>query len=240
MQVLCLLQTLACGAPPSPRCKFDRQRCYESRALTSVAARISKKAIPFATTVQTLLKVELGVECRMGATFGEAYCGVVGGVSRHEYAILGPSVNLAARLMAYPENKGLLVAESVKQKAGSRQFRALPPVKAKGYSKLVPIFAPVNANESGTKGGTERHIGQRKKLEEVVSIAEDIIESGGPARTVFVTAALEVDKSAFGIQTRAQIREMCEEKNAPNLSLSLACSEEDLMVPFRYVDRSLR
>ena len=49
--------------------------------------------MPFATNVQQILKAKLGVDSKMGATYGKAYCGVVGGVERHEDAVVGPSVS---------------------------------------------------------------------------------------------------------------------------------------------------
>lgn len=42
---------------------------------------------------------------RVGVTSGKAYCGFVGADYRKEYAIMGPSVNLAARLMCMCEGK---------------------------------------------------------------------------------------------------------------------------------------
>jgi hypothetical protein len=36
---------------------------------------------------------------RAGITSGKAYCGLVGSPLRHEYAVMGPSTNLSARLM---------------------------------------------------------------------------------------------------------------------------------------------
>ncbi len=42
---------------------------------------------------------------RVGVTGGKAYCGFVGADYRKEYAIMGPSVNLAARLMCMCEGK---------------------------------------------------------------------------------------------------------------------------------------
>jgi class 3 adenylate cyclase len=45
--------------------------------------------------VYNSLKSELKVDSRIGATFGKVYCGVVGGVRRHEFAVMGPAVNLA-------------------------------------------------------------------------------------------------------------------------------------------------
>ncbi len=41
----------------------------------------------------------LDLSASIGITTGKAYCGLVGSVSRHEYAVMGPSTNLSARLM---------------------------------------------------------------------------------------------------------------------------------------------
>jgi class 3 adenylate cyclase len=71
---------------------------------STIPGMIAERALPFATTIHRDLLKELGVENRIGMTMGSVYCGVVGGILRHEYAALGPSVNLAARLMASTEN----------------------------------------------------------------------------------------------------------------------------------------
>ncbi len=77
--------------------------------------------------------MELGLQCKIGATIGEAYCGVVGGVRRHEYAVLGASGNLAARLLTSQINPGILVDNRVRMMATrSDGFNALPPGQAKG------------------------------------------------------------------------------------------------------------
>lgn len=64
-----------------------------SLRLLLLLLRVEKLAMPFATNVQQILKAKLGVDSKMGATYGKAYCGVVGGLDRHEYAVLGPSVS---------------------------------------------------------------------------------------------------------------------------------------------------
>jgi len=43
--------------------------------------------MPFASNVQQVMKSKLDVDCKMGATFGKAYCGVVGGIERHEVRV---------------------------------------------------------------------------------------------------------------------------------------------------------
>ena len=42
---------------------------------------------------------ELDLDCKIGIATGQAFCGLVGSAQRCEYAMMGSSVNLAARLM---------------------------------------------------------------------------------------------------------------------------------------------
>ncbi len=196
--------------------------------------RVAERAIPFATTVQMLMKAELGVECRIGATYGKAYCGVVGGVSRHEYAVLGPSVNLAARLMANINNNGFLVDEGVRQKAGSRQFRALPPVQAKGYNDPVPIFEPMQGHtHRGHRDVGGEFVGRERERAELVSVAEDVIDGGGPSKMVLITAESGAGKSALCLQASKQIQDVCVMRSVPYLLSRHTCREGDVFVPFR-------
>lgn len=58
---------------------------------------VGERALPATIALHNALQFEMGIECKIGATFGDAYCGAVGGEKRNEYAVMGPSVNLAAR-----------------------------------------------------------------------------------------------------------------------------------------------
>jgi len=107
---------------------------------------VAGRALPATLSIRRSLRDKLSVDCRIGATYGKAYCGCVGGIKRHDYSILGPSVNLAARLMCSSENKGILVDESVRREAkGKFIFKSLPPVVAKGYVKPVRTFEMVES-----------------------------------------------------------------------------------------------
>jgi len=107
---------------------------------------VAGRALPATLSIRRSLRDELNVYCHIGATYGKAYCGRVGGVNRHEYSLLGPSVNLAARLMCSSENRGILVDDSVKQEAKDKfVFKSLPHVVAKGYVKPVPTFDVVES-----------------------------------------------------------------------------------------------
>jgi class 3 adenylate cyclase len=110
---------------------------------------IAHHAIPVTLSICEALLNELGVKTTAGATFGKAYCGVVGGSNRHEFAVLGPSVNLAARLMSPKTNSGvILVDKNVRLLTSQIFFKPLPAVKAKGYTDPVPIFQPIMSGEN--------------------------------------------------------------------------------------------
>jgi len=100
-------------------------------------------ALPATQLVHDRLRDNLGIECCIGATYGPVYCGVVGGVRRHEYAAIGPNVNLAARLMASKQNKGILVSDKVKDASDLKyHFKSYGSVAAKGYANPIPIYEP--------------------------------------------------------------------------------------------------
>lgn len=139
--------------------------------------------MPAIFAIHRALKSELKVENRIGATFGKVYCGVVGGVRRHEFAVMGAPVNLAARLMSSKVNKGILVDEAVKEQADARfSFNSLPPVHAKGYDKPVPILEPYEvASSSKKKKSSVPFIGRQIEKETISNIASAILKN--PERT---------------------------------------------------------
>lgn len=84
-----------------------------------------------------------GISCRTGIAMGSVYCGLVGSSERCEYAMMGSSVNLAARLMGKCPPGGILVSEPVFQGAHEDFiFDVLEPIAAKGYDKPVAVFKP--------------------------------------------------------------------------------------------------
>lgn len=92
-----------------------------------------------------------GLTVHVGITSGEAFCGLVGVPKRRcEYGVMGPSVNLAARLMCMCAEKDVrilccdqLFAElHVVQRDRQFLFDPFEPVTVKGYSQPVVIYHP--------------------------------------------------------------------------------------------------
>ena len=62
----------------------------------------------------------------------EVYCGLVGGASRCEYALIGDAVNMAARLMAATKNQ-IRVDHATYTRSNKRiVYSTLEPIKVKG------------------------------------------------------------------------------------------------------------
>ena len=122
-----------------------------SRMRRSVIALTSKGPTP---PSRTPIKVNIGM------TNGIAFCGCVGAPHRCEYSVMGPSVNLAARLMATCGSFGvdLLVDSSLRDAAldlddvshpdfHTFKFKAFDPVSVKGYDEKVAFYHPMEANK---------------------------------------------------------------------------------------------
>lgn len=79
----------------------------------------------------------------IGITTGKVYCGLVGSKSRHEFALMGPSVNLSARLMSKAGQHSILCDHETMIRDRTHQFKHLNDVQAKGYSHPVATYKPI-------------------------------------------------------------------------------------------------
>ena len=70
-------------------------------------------------------RIDLAAQTHIGLTSGTAFCGLVGAAYRCEYSVMGPSVNLAARLMSQCALQQQEVEESDEQAAKPGEIAAL-------------------------------------------------------------------------------------------------------------------
>ena len=176
---------------------------------STFANMVTNHALPATFAIHNALKTELHVENKIGATFGKAYCGVVGGVHRHEFAVMGAPVNLAARLMYSKNNNGILVDEAVQAKADSRfAFKRLPPFEAKGYDKPVIIFEPLHAVYNKKRGVTHGFIGRHRDVAELADVAKSIINDPEDSSTVmaFIIGEPGIGKTALGLRVCEEMK----------------------------------
>lgn len=200
---------------------------------TTIPNMVSKRAVPAALAIHSALQMELGIDSNIGCTVGEAYCGVVGGVKRHEYAVLGPSVNLAARLMSSKTNPGVLVDNRVRMMSNrSFGFNALEPVKAKGYSEPVPIFEPLGAIERKWGRILPNFAGRKAEILNVMKITVDMLRSRSPSRMIMIESKNGVGKTAMVAHAIEHIKRRIGKDNKRLIVLKNASTETDALVPF--------
>jgi hypothetical protein len=109
------------------------------------AAGIDNAAASLSTAVKVFAGLQsIGLTASIGITSGKAYCGLVGSTNRHEYAVMGPSTNLSARLMCKAPSNGVICDMETKNRDRSHAFESLTEVTAKGYSQPVMTFKPVH------------------------------------------------------------------------------------------------
>jgi class 3 adenylate cyclase len=160
---------------------------------------VAERALPTMVVIHGALQIELGVDSQIGATFGNVYCGPVGGVHRNEYAVMGPSVNLAARLMMSKENPGILVDHAVRRLASrSYSFNALSPVSAKGYNKPVHIFEPLTEIERPWGRIEPNFVGREEELKRIIKISKEMSSAGATEpRLVLISSSSGMGKSTL-------------------------------------------
>uniref|UniRef100_A0A7S1YK06 Guanylate cyclase domain-containing protein n=1 Tax=Grammatophora oceanica TaxID=210454 RepID=A0A7S1YK06_9STRA len=194
---------------------------------------IAERALPCTIVIHNALQNELAVQNQIGATVGEAYCGVAGGNKRHEYSVMGPSVNLAARLMSSPENPGILVDEAVKIGADqSYGFNALPPVKAKGYAEPVPIFEPLSPLERSWGRVQPNFVGRKPEILRFLNTGRALALSVSPSKFVWVTGGVGMGKSSVVVHALEHIRRIMKTNRRRLIVTKTVAKESDQLVPF--------
>ncbi|XP_038056299.1 adenylate cyclase type 10-like isoform X2 [Patiria miniata] len=89
------------------------------------------------TTVNDMIEVR---QVSVGVTTGKVFCGVVGHPERHEYTVIGPKVNMAARLMMnYPGKLSCDEETRTRSYLEAAHFHDLPEIKLKGMDNPGPI-----------------------------------------------------------------------------------------------------
>ena len=149
------------------------------------------------------------------------------------FIVMGPSVNLAARLMCSPTNPGILVDGKVQQ-ATTRvcTFNQLPPVNAKGYTDPVPIFQPITSLRRPWGTLKTDFVGRQEEISRIVKMASDM-DIGSPARFIHVTGESGIGKATLVVHAIEHIRNTFGMKEVKLQVAKHSFKESDSLLPFR-------
>ena len=98
------------------------------------------------------------VKCSIGVTTGRVFCGVVGNEYRCEFAIIGSTVNLSARLMAASKGKVYVCSDTFSLTRKAIRYRAEHEITLKGLKQPVIPYVPLDdlSLTSGEEMGYEK------------------------------------------------------------------------------------
>lgn len=82
------------------------------------------------------------MEHGIGIATGRAFCGVFGSPAYRQYTVIGPIVNLGARLMQQAQNEALCDDVTQHLSRGRLRFSARGPITAKGFRVPVDAYRP--------------------------------------------------------------------------------------------------
>ena len=171
-----------------------------------------------ALEIQSALR-DLGLRYAVGVTSGQAYCGERGNARRREYAMLGDTVNLSARLMqaalknsagtseADAVDSAILCDEPTYQAAQSRvSFRILPTIQVKGKTTPIAVYRPVREKKAAARSQSDM-IG---RATERAALTEGLqsLQRGTMPGVILIEGEAGIGKSRLVDDMRRQARVM--------------------------------
>ncbi|KAJ3104246.1 Adenylate cyclase type 10 [Phlyctochytrium planicorne] len=134
----------------------------------------------------------------LAVTMGKAFCGFIGTENRSEGTVLGPCVNLAARIMCDETCNGrLLCDEAVAEACGKGgEFDDVGVMFAKGIAGAIKLLAPVKMNFEENNHLLQEETVLTGREGEFAYLSENIVKwKGEECDKMF---ALVIGKSGFG------------------------------------------
>jgi len=186
--------------------------------------------------------ISFGLRVRIGIASGGLFAGIVGTPQRHEYTVIGPTVGLAARLMA--ESDGDILITSMTYRAARQvvEAQALPPLQLQGFAQPVPVF---RAHQGKRNARPRQHsqrdhtplIGRQLELVRIVDLAKRALATGATAGHVLeLVGEPGIGKSRLASEVFANIQ-----KEVPTaLVMYDTCQSYEQNTPYAAIARLLR
>ncbi len=136
---------------------------------------------------------------KVGLTSGMVYTGIIGGEERCQYAAVGNTVNLAARLMVYADWGEILVDKNI-QKEKNFKFNHKGDIIYKGFEGPISTFSLQGRNEQEAFY-SGKMIGREKELNTLVDFASLIFQNTF-AGVAIIYGEAGIGKSRLVYETR--------------------------------------
>jgi class 3 adenylate cyclase/tetratricopeptide (TPR) repeat protein len=168
--------------------------------------RDAERALVAALSIRRALG-RRAIQSAVGIASGQVFCGICGNQLRRQYTILGPTINLAARLMRVGSDD-LLCDAVTAQAAGARvASEPLPAITLKGLSEPVVPYRPQARISGPTRSFARRLLGrerERQRLAERLRMLDQ-----GQGGLVAVVGEAGIGKSHLLVDFADQARAGC-------------------------------
>ncbi|MBL7814093.1 MAG: tetratricopeptide repeat protein [Saprospiraceae bacterium] len=149
------------------------------------------------------LQVHRSFKFRAGVTSGVAYAGMIGGMERCQYAVVGSRVNLAARLALQANWNETLVDKHVLH-AKTFDFQEKGNLRYKGFSEKVPTFKLLKKKMEERPFFIGDMIGRDTELHHLVELTASTLTNKS-AGIAYIWGEPGIGKSRLTFELRHQI-----------------------------------
>ena len=150
------------------------------------------RALKVAIDMQDSLRAH-GLQSSIGITTGRIFCGARGNHIRREYALMGDTVNLAARLMQHADGDILCDEDTFEDASEEIDLEALTPIQVKGKEAPVQIYRPQpkQTSQRVVKSVRSKLVGRAAEREQIAEMLN------GESRLLVVEGEAGIGKSTL-------------------------------------------
>lgn len=156
------------------------------------------------------------VQCRIGITYSNIYCGIIGASSRYEYGIIGNAVNTAARLMSYAKPGQIILSKEIIPAIASRFATTyLESTMVKGIKEPIEIFLLEGERPEHWAVYKDKYSGLPSLISAKDEAVIDSFLSKDEARALCIMGAQGTGKSFLVWQIYSREAELSKSKDEP-------------------------
>ncbi len=137
---------------------------------------------------------KLGYQSSIGVSTGSVFCGVVGNDLRCEYAMVGDTINLSARLMSASDHA--ILCDQATYQSASKQFvfQSLPSLSLKGKQGLTLVYQPKEEMLHQTEQFETHLIGRKSECKQLFNLL-DRLSHHAQSNCVYIEGEAGIGKS---------------------------------------------
>ncbi len=220
---------------------FGAPIAQEDAPLNAVRAAFELRDVLYLAN-QNIVKLlgnrNAALQLSTGINTGVVFAGQVGSAQRHEYTVMGQTVNVAARLMSIAAPNTIVLPMSTRRAIlGQISLRDMPPAQLKGVPEPVPIFEALKLSESDIAGRVRRIslIGREREIEQMQAHAIQALQ--GQGRVISLSGDTGVGKSRL---LGELIEQLLLSIRQPFFLIFTECQSYETRVPFAVIRELLK